>query len=116
MDSEEFELEGEFVRILFASLLQVPLLGDPCIRLEKELVYLWDGKGWIPVSVEDVVSVTVFTYAKLAEFSLRDVKGHTYIPLMNSGLSLKDLEDYFGKKLIVKESKFFKGGIHGDNT
>lgn len=115
MDSAGLELEGDYARMLFSSLL-LGISPGFCIRIEKELVYLWDVNTWIPISVDDVVSVTVFPYAELAMFSLKDEKANIYVPLMNSGLSLKDLEDYFGKKLLVEESKFSKGGTHGDIT
>ena len=97
--------------ILFSCLLQGCSLGNPCIRIEKDLVYLWDVNEWIPLSVEDVDSVMVIPYANLARFSLRDSKNYFYIPLRNSGITIKDLEDCFGNRVIVKKSGFFNGSM-----
>lgn len=80
-------------------------LKGPLIRLETELVYIWyPTDTWIPISVDDVASVTIFLDANMVSFSLKDSENYSYIPLRDSGITLKDLEDCFGKKLIVKQS------------
>ena len=78
----------------------------PWIRIEDELVYLRESDDtWIPLLVEDVTGVTFFINANLAEFQFVEQESR-YIPLRDSGITIKDLEDCFGNKLIVKQSLF----------
>ena len=109
MDNIDFR-EALNILLLEGLLRATECSEDPWIRLENDLVYLWDIDTWIPLSVEDIDSVTVFPDANLAVFSLRDYsKDYLYISLRNSGITIKDLEGYFGNRVIVKKSGFFNG-------